>query len=194
MNTKKKTASIALIAIMTIGLVAFTATSFHEEQLGIQTNPNEFTNENYYPVHAQYVSVNAIEIASLSDNVVKGQIVNIEKETVPVTDRKENVPIPTIDRIIYTVEISENIKGDKRTMDIVTVIPSKISYNLGDKVLVMTSSLKGENMLLGGPHSMYKLKDGKAVGDELTFDENKLSQILKSTEDRSSELAKSKGS
>ena len=194
MNAKKKTVSIALIAIMTIGLGAFTATSFQEQQIGTQTNPSEFTNENYYPVSAQYVSVNAIEIASLSDNVVKGQIVDIKSESVPVTDRVENVPIPMIDRIIYTVEISENIKGDKKTMDIVTIIPSKINYDVGDKVLVMTSSFDGENMLIGGPNSMYKLKEGKAIGDEFTFDENKLSLIIKSTEDRSNELTKSKGS
>ncbi len=194
MKQNKKITSIVIFAILSIGIGAFASTSFQEQKLGIQTDPSEFTNENYYPVHAQYIAVNAVEIASLSDNVVKGQIVDIKKDSVPVTDRAEDVKIPNMDRTIYTVKVSENIKGEQNTIDVVTVIPSKIGYEVGDKVLVMTSSLNGKNMLIGGPHSMFKLSEGKAIGDELTFDEKKLSEIIKNTPDRSYELAKSKGS
>ena len=194
MIAKKKITSIAIFAILAIGIGTIAGTSFQDEKLGTQTDPSEFINENYYSVFAQYISTDALELASLSENIVKGKIIDIKTESVPVTDTVEDVPIPNIDRTIYTIKVSENIKGSKNSIDIVTIIPSKLKYEIGDKVLIMTTSFNGENMLLGGPHSMYKLKDGKAIGDELTFDEKGLSDVVKTAKDKSKELEKSKGS
>ena len=193
MSPNKKITSLAIFAILTIAIGVITGTNFQDESIGVQTNPIEFTNENYYPILVTYITTDVEEIASLSDNIIKGKIVNVSSDAVPVTDTEENVPIPFIDRKIYTIKVSENIKGHKNTIDVVTTIPSKIDYRVGDKVLVMANSFDGEYMLIGGPHSMYKLKEGKAIGDKLTFGEKTLSDAIKNTEDRSKELSKSKG-
>lgn len=192
---KKYPVIMAIVAILTVSIGAFTATSldFDNEFGKTKTNPAEFVNQNYLPMQARYITTDAMEIASLSDDIIKGEIVDIQTRSVPVADSEPGLEAPMIDNTTYTIKVSDKIKGDKSTIDIVTHIPSKIEYNIGDKVLVMSSSFGEQNMLIGGPHSMFKLENGKAIGDEFTFDEESFSNAIKTSEDRSKELPKAKG-
>ena len=198
MNQKTKITSIALVAILAVGIGTFATFNFdNQSELGIATNPNEFTNKEYTPVYGQYVTIDAMELASLSDDVVKGTITNIEKQSILVANPDPAILNedgtmfePRADAIIYTIDVQSKLKGNASIIEVTTIIPSKIGYSVGDKVLVMTSTFGDDTFLLGGPHSMFKLKDGKAVGHEFTFEESSFTEVLKTAKDKSSELRK----
>lgn len=200
MNTNNKTITIALVAILAIGVGTFAVTSDSDVTSGLyktETDSAHFTNTEYNPnaIHAQWITVDPVEIAQFSDYVVKGEIVDITYDSIIVAEADPNfvidgVPfVPTLDATVYTVKIHDNVKGQKsNTIEVTSFVPSKIGYNIGDKVLVMASSIEDRNEMIGGPFSMYKLEKGEAIGHEFTFDEIQFEDTIKKSEDKSKEL------
>jgi hypothetical protein len=201
MTDKRKTTTIALLAIMAVGVGMFMISGYDSTSLlsKVQTDPAEFTNVDYDPdaIHGQWISIDPIEISQYSKFVVKGNIIDVNKKSIMVAPVDPDVlrdgkPFePRIDATVYTVQIEDSLKGEKQNqIEITSLFPSKIGYSVDDQVLVMVTPIEDRFEMIGGPFSMFKLKDEQAIGHEFTFEQDALIDFIKESEDKSHELTK----
>ena len=147
-----------------------------------RTDPSEFGTDDWLsnsPI--QYTkSTNPFDIISESELIINGYIKQVISDEIEVHDNPDkNAPIEPPQRIIkYVIGIDKIIKGqyDSEFIEVVTIIDTKLDYLKDNDVYFMLQNVDGEWTPIAGPHAMFKIKDGFAIGDEKTLP---LEEILK---------------
>lgn len=179
---KKTTITFVVVAIIATGIGSVSLSmNLNDDTTSYltKTNPIYFTNPDYTDaIHAQYLTVNPSEIRNIAYTVFSGTIIDIQTESVllgsidpEIVDAKGDVIEPRVDQTIFTVQVDKIGKGEGigRTIEISTHIPSKIDFDIADKVIVMANNNKGNYELTSGPHGMYKILEDEAIGHEFTL-------------------------
>lgn len=179
---KKITISFAIVAIFAVGIgsVSLSMNSNNDvESYLTKTDPIHFTNPDYNDaIHAQYPTVNPTKIQKMAYTVLRGTIMDIQTNSVlmapidpQIVDKKGNVIEPRVDVTTFTLSVDKKGKGDGigRVVEIITQIPSKIDFQIGDSVIVMANKNQGVYELTSGPHGMYKIIEDEAIGHEFTL-------------------------
>jgi len=175
--------AIALVAVGVMGVSMYSLdNSLNLANIGnkwVATDPSEFTNADYNGfMHAQYTTTDPFKIKQSSDFMILGTISAIEQSEEwtgnsdpNVIDEDGELRKPTLDATYYTVDITKVVKGDYQQDQIIvkSIISSKIGYDIGDNAVLFVDEMSGDYVLNAGPHSMFKDKDGKAIGHEKTL-------------------------
>ena len=187
----KSMAILSVVVVAAIGLFGFfvIGTDFTtQSDIDIQqrvmwtdTDPSEFGTYDWIPsISATYTTADPFEIISGSDLVVKGSVKQVISDEIVTHDNSnKDAPIePPLRIITYVVEIDKVIKGeyDSESIDVITVIDTKIDYLKDNDVYFMLQNIDGQWTPIAGPHAMFKIKDGFAIGDEKTLP---IDEILK---------------
>ena len=178
--------SISIIVAVGILGASLIGSGFNTQNIETQskwtsTDPSEFGTYDWIPsIGATYTSTEPSEIISASDLIVKGYIKQVISDEITVHENSDkNAPIEPPQRIMkYVIEIDKIIKGqyDSEFIEVVTVIDTKLDYLKDNNVYFMLQNVDGEWTPIAGPHAMFKIKDGFAIGDEKTLP---LEEILK---------------
>ncbi|MDH5665979.1 MAG: hypothetical protein OEY10_06760, partial [Nitrosopumilus sp.] len=126
---------------------------------------------------AQYVTTDPFEIRQNAGNMIKGEIKSIEKgfdyRDEAGNQLSEDGPKVTLKTPVtfYNVDVERTLKGtidDSQTVTIRTILGSNVDYQIGDKVIVMLGKYDEQDYFhpWAGPHGMFKIKNGIAVGTE----------------------------
>ena len=184
-------AVLSVVAVAVIGLFGFLVigTDFatrsdvdtQQQSVWTDTDPSEFGTYDWIPsAGVTYATADPFEIISGSELVVKGSVKQVISDEIVTHDNSDkDAPIePPLRIITYVVEIDKVIKGeyDSESIDVVTVIDTKIDYLKDDDVYFMLENVDGQWTPIAGPHAMFKIKDGFAIGDEKTLP---IDEILK---------------
>ena len=147
------------------------------------THVSEFGTDDYFPRSiVLYTTTNPFEIILLSDVIISGQITRIDKHQLDTFAPLKPTIIeplepPTLVRI-YTIDVDTIYKGEfteeLHELHVIVFFHSKIDYLKGDKVIFMLDGSTGQFSPTAGPYSMFKIKDGYAIGDEKTISVDKL--------------------
>jgi hypothetical protein len=189
MNSKLTVGIIASIAI-SLGAFGIVGTSdFMSSDTEVDStiqNPTNSYKQNEKTLYGPegigtYIVTNPTDVVDRSDIMIKGTLVDIQEVTKYWNENAEFVPKESediraeVEVVYYTIKVDENLKGETdETVVIKSLFGTYVDYKVGDTVIAMISDENGEITLNSGPHGMFKIQNGQAIGHEKTLPEESL--------------------